>query len=63
MKTNWKKSIVLTILYALPFTLYVVGVIDSIVFVVVLTMIMEVIFLILTRMMLFRLINNKEIYR
>lgn len=55
--------IVLTILYALPFTLYVVGVIDSIVFVVVLTMIMEVIFLILTRMMLFRLINNKEIYR
>lgn len=54
---------ILTILYVIPLALYVTGIIESIVFVVVLTLIIEIAFNVLTRTMLFRLIKNKEIYR
>lgn len=55
--------VILTIFYIIPMALYLLGIISDIVLVVALTILIEVVALIVTRIMLYRLIKSKEIYR
>lgn len=55
--------VILTVIYIIPTVLYVVGKIQNIALVIVLTLIIEAVATIVSRTMLYRLIKSKELYR